>query len=177
MADLIDQCIDRRLAEAKIPASSPADDAEFLRRLSIDLRGRVPTAERVAAFLADRDPDKRSKLIDEFLNEPDYGEHFSIIWYHRMVQPTMDNQGLLAKTFQGWLADQFNANAGWDKTVKAILTASGERDKNPATVFWLNNVEGNNRREVAAEQSDGRRVASLSRHEARVLRVPQPSVR
>jgi hypothetical protein len=149
LADLIDRAIDRRLAEAKIPASPLADDAEFLRRLSLDLRGRVPTAARVRDFLADSDPDKRRRLIDEFLSEEEFGEHFSIVWYHRMVQPNMDNQGLLAKNFQGWLAERFNANDGWDKTVKSILTASGERDKNPATVFWLNNVEGNNRREVA----------------------------
>src|SRR5437870_12714395 len=88
VAALIDRAIDRRLAEAKVPASPPADDAEFLRRLSLDLRGRVPTAERAAAFLADADPDKRGKLIDEFLADSAYGEHFGTIWYHRMVPPT-----------------------------------------------------------------------------------------
>jgi Protein of unknown function (DUF1553)/Protein of unknown function (DUF1549) len=159
VADLIDRSIDRRLTEAKIPSSPPADDAEFVRRLSLDLRGRIPTASRVAAFLADTDPDKRRTLIDEFLGDEEYGEHFSIIWYHRMVQPNMDNQGLLAKNFQGWLSERFNTNDGWDKTVKSILTAAGERDKNPATVFWLNNVEGNNRREVAPNK-----VAAAASH-------------
>src|SRR5204863_2979063 len=109
LAALIDKDIDKKLAEAKVPASPSADDAEFLRRLSLDLRGRVPAAERTAAFLADTDPDKRRKLIDEFLAEPAYGEHFGTVWYHRMVQPTMDNRPLISTTFRDWLAQRFNA--------------------------------------------------------------------
>jgi hypothetical protein len=148
-ADLIDRLVDRQLAEAKIPASPLADDAEFLRRATLDITGRVPKADRAREFLADTDPDKRRKLIDQLLDESEYGEHFATIWYHRMVQPNMDNQGLLSKNFKNWLAERFNKNDGWDKTVKEILTASGDRDENPATVFWLNNIEGNNRRDVA----------------------------
>src|SRR5271163_498742 len=57
----IDRIIDAQLAQAKLPASPLADDAEFIRRLSLDIRGRIPHAERVTAFLADTDPNKRSK--------------------------------------------------------------------------------------------------------------------
>src|SRR3954452_25110536 len=134
VAALIDKDVDNKLAEAKVPASPPADDAEFLRRLSLDLRGRVPTAERTAAFLADTDPDKRRKLVDEFIADSAYGEHFGTIWYHRMAKPPMDNRNLLDMSFRDWLAEKLNANAGWDKVVRDILTASGERDKTPATV-------------------------------------------
>ena len=64
----------------------------------------------------------RRKLIDEFLADPEYGEHFAIIWYHRMVKRSMDNAHLLAPhEFQDWLADQFNAGRGWDKTATEIL--------------------------------------------------------
>jgi hypothetical protein len=149
IADEIDRRIDRALAEAKVPPSPLFDDAEFIRRLSLDLRGRVPTAERVRTFLEDTDPDKRAKLIDEFLADADFGDYFGRVWFHRMVQPNMDNQGLTSKNFHTWLAERFNANDGWDKIVKTILTASGERDENPEIVFWLSNVEGNNRRDVA----------------------------
>lgn len=148
-ADLIDRLVDRQLAEEKIPSSPIADDAEFLRRVTLDITGRIPKADRAREFLADTDPDKRRKLIDELLDAPEYGEHFATIWYHRMAQPNMDNQGLLSKKLKDWLTERFNKNESWDKTVKAILTASGDRDENPATVFWLNNVEGNNRRDVA----------------------------
>jgi hypothetical protein len=136
----IDRLINARLDEAKIPASPLADDAEFCRRVSLDIRGRIPTPERVAAFLADTDPHKRAKLIDEFLADPEYGEHFATLWYHKMVKPDDDNRFLLSDNFAGWLAERFNKNDGWHKIVSDILTAEGPRDKNPATVFWFANV-------------------------------------
>lgn len=139
----IDRMIDRRLAENKYPASPLADDAEFLRRASLDIRGRIPTAERVAAFLNDTAPDKRAKLIDEFLADHEYGEHFAIIWYHRMVKPDDDNRKLISDKLEDWLADSFNKNHGWNRIVTDILTAEGLRDKSPQTVFWLANVNDN----------------------------------
>src|SRR5947209_2032814 len=84
----IDRHIDKLLAEAKLPVSPLADDAEFMRRASLDIRGRIPSANRVIAFLQDTDPNKRAKLIDEFLADPEYGEHFAVMWYHRIVKPT-----------------------------------------------------------------------------------------
>jgi hypothetical protein len=148
VAARIDREIDRRLAEAKVPASPLADDAEFIRRLSLDIRGRIPTAERAAAFLADTDPNKRQKLVDEFLADAAYGEHFGTVWYHRMAKPTMDNRQLLSIKFRDWLAERFNCNETWDAVVRDILTASGDRDQNPATVFYLAHAEGNGRREI-----------------------------
>jgi hypothetical protein len=136
----IDRLVSKKLAEAKIPASPLADDAEFLRRVSLDITGRVPTAERVVAFLADRDPNKRSKLIDELLADPDYAEHFAGMWFHQMVKRDSDNRLLISDSLADWLADRFNKNIGWNKIVSDILTAEGPRDKNPATVFWFAHV-------------------------------------
>lgn len=137
----VDRLIDERLKADKILASPQADDAEFIRRLSLDVRGRVPSGERVATFLADTDSQKRSKLIDEFLADPEYGEHFAIIWYHRMIQPDDENRAALqGNKLQGWLAERFNQNVGWDRIVSDVLTASGARDTHPATAFWLQQV-------------------------------------
>jgi hypothetical protein len=138
VARSVDRLIDERLAADKIPASPLCDDAEFIRRLSLDLRGRIPVGERVATFLADSSPDKRAKLIDEFLGDGEYGEHFAIVWYHRMVKPDDDNRAALRGNHMvEWLAERFNNNVGWDRTVSDILTASGDRDAHPATTFWL----------------------------------------
>jgi hypothetical protein len=137
----LDRLIDERLKADKIPASPLADDAEFIRRLSLDVRGRVPSGERVATFLADTDSQKRAKLIDEFLADSEYGEHFAIIWYHRMIQPDDENRQVVNNNkLQGWLAERFNQNVGWDRMVSDILTASGARDTHPATAFWLQQV-------------------------------------
>jgi Protein of unknown function (DUF1549)/Protein of unknown function (DUF1553) len=148
VAARIDREIDRRLSEAKVPASPVSDDAEFIRRLSLDILGRIPSADRTATFLADSDPAKRQKLIDEFLADPAYGEHFGTVWYHRMAKPTMDNRQLLSMKFRDWLAERFNRNDTWDAIVRDILVASGDRDQNPATVFYLAHAEGNGRHEI-----------------------------
>lgn len=141
IAQNIDRLIAERLKADKRPASPRADDGEFIRRLSLDIRGRIPSGDRVAAFLADTDSQKRDKLIDEFLADSEYGEHFAIIWYHRMIKPDDENRAILkGNKLQGWLAERFNQNAGWDRIVSDIMTASGARDTHPATAFWLSQV-------------------------------------
>lgn len=144
----LDQIIDKALADAKVSASARSDDAEFIRRLSLDLRGRVPTAEQVVRFIADKDVNKRQKLVEDFLDDPEYGEHFGIIWYHRLVKKTMDNALIISYKFQDWLEKEFNKNTPWDELVRKILMAEGERDDNPATVFYLAHSEGNKQPEV-----------------------------
>jgi hypothetical protein len=137
----VDRFIDARLKAEHLAAAPAADDAEFIRRVSLDVIGRIPKAERVAAFLADIDPNKRANLVDELMADHEYGEHFATIWYHRIVKPDDDNRFVLnGNHFKDWLADEFNQNPGWDRVVTDILTASGDRDKQPATTFWLANV-------------------------------------
>src|SRR5687768_495519 len=65
------------------PASKAADDAEFCRRIYLDLAGRVPSATEVREFLADKDPDKRSKLIDKLLASPEHPRRMAD-WFHLM---------------------------------------------------------------------------------------------
>jgi hypothetical protein len=143
VATAIDRAIDRRLAEAKVPASPLADDATFLRRVTLDLTGRLPAANTVSAFLADRSADKRSKLIDDLLGRSAYGRTFATVWYHLLIQVNDDNRGAVNRSFEDWLARQFNQNRGWDRIVSDILTAEGKRNASPATVFWLSHLEGN----------------------------------
>ncbi len=140
VAAAIDKIIDQRIAADKITASPLADDAEFLRRVTLDITGRIPSADATVAFLADSDPAKRAKVIDALLADHEYGEHFGTIWYHRIVKPDDDNRYLISPKLQEWLADSFNRDHGWDKIVTDILTAEGERDKNPQTVFYFANV-------------------------------------
>lgn len=158
IAKRLDQIIDKALADSSVPASGLSDDAEFARRLSLDLRGRIPTHDRVIKFVADKDPAKRQKLIEDFLDDPEYGEHFGIVWYHRLVKKTMDNALVISYKFEEWLEKEFNKNTPWDQLVKNILMAEGERDKNPATVFYLAHSEGNKQPEV----QPARVVATMS---------------
>ncbi|MBL8792355.1 MAG: DUF1553 domain-containing protein [Planctomycetia bacterium] len=138
VAALIDREIDKQLAEAKIPASPPADDAEFLRRACLDITGRLPAPEKVIAFLDSQEPDKRRRLLDDLLNSSDYGQHFATLWRDR-VAPGMTLDANLKNGLQQWLAGRFNENAGWDRVVAELLTA----EAGPPTAFVLAQSDNN----------------------------------
>src|SRR5262249_3130117 len=118
LAAAVDREVDQRLAEAKVPPSPPADDAEFLRRVSLDITGQIPTYERTVSFLASTDPDKRRRLIDDLLASPEYGRHFGTVWRNLMVPREGGKGGKpQADHFSPWLAGQFNEGRGWDRIV------------------------------------------------------------
>src|SRR4030095_8014721 len=106
------------LTVANVALSPPADDAEFLRRAALDITGRIPTADRIAASLTAPSPDRRAKLIEELLADRNYGEHFATVWYHRMIKPDTDNKRLIiGNKMHDWMADRFNRNQAWDGLV------------------------------------------------------------
>lgn len=135
----IDQEIQKQLDEAKLKPSPRTDDAEFLRRVYLDVTGKIPSAEKAAAFLDSQEPAKRAQLIDELLANSDYGRNFAIAWRTMLVKRDEANRTLNPKAFQDWLTEQFNQNKGWHKIVQEILTAEGATDKNPAGFFFLAN--------------------------------------
>ena len=137
LARHIDAAIDVRLAAEKVRPSPPADDAEFLRRAYLDLTGRVPPADRAAAFLDDRAPDKRAKLVDELLAGTAYGRHQADVWQSLLLRHDSDNRFVQFAPMSAWLEEAFNWNKPWDRTVREILTASGTQEENPAVTYFL----------------------------------------
>jgi hypothetical protein len=155
----IDELIQSRLQKANIPASPLADDAEFLRRVYLDLIGRIPTYEQAKAFLSNTAADKRARLIDELLRRPEYGLHFATIWRDLIVDRSMENnqarQGF-SWEFVTWLAEAFNKDKGWNETVTAMLVAEGEAKKTPATLYILANRMNNFPRPADLAATTGR---------------------
>jgi hypothetical protein len=139
LARRIDQAIEKQLAAEKVPASPRADDAEFLRRVALDVTGVIPPAERVTAFLDSKDPAKREKLIDELLASPQYGRHLADVWQHLMLPRDSDNRRLQSAPFDAWLAESFNADKPWDRIVHELLTATGTQEESPAVTYFLAN--------------------------------------
>ena len=122
--NFIDEELFKRLASLKVPPSPPATDAAFLRRASLDLTGLQPRPEEIRQFLADRDPEKRLKLVDRLLAR----REFVLFWKIKLgdlLQVSTTRFGNGATYYHAWLEERLRENAPWDATVRTLLTALG----------------------------------------------------
>ena len=137
----IDELVDNRLAELKIVPATVSSDAEFLRRVSLDLTGVIPTAKQARAFLEDSAPDKRQRLIDELLASPDYAIHMARVFDVMLIErriPTISSYDVVAPKWRAYLAEAFAENRPWDQMVHNILSSDGTDERNAAGVkFFL----------------------------------------
>jgi hypothetical protein len=138
LAKLIDQAIQEPLTAEKATPAPLADDAEFLRRVYLDMTGVIPPADKVAAFLDSEQQDKRARLIDELLASPNYGRHMGDIWQELLlVQRDIFSRGLPAEPLADWFAKGFNSNKPWDQQVGELLTSTGTQEQNGATTMFF----------------------------------------
>ena len=128
MASRIDELVEARLATAGVPPASLADDAEFFRRLSLDLNGRIPTVVQLRDFLDDDRPDKRLRWVDELMDGPNnaalFTKHFTNVWRRTLLWST-PAQPAVVGSLEGWLTRQIKANTSYDRLVRAVLTDPG----------------------------------------------------
>lgn len=134
LADLIDRHIEARLKAERVQPADLADDAEFLRRVCLDLHGAVPSAGQAARFLADTRPDRRARLVDALLASPRYGEYLADVWQGHLVSPLADDRRVRSDQLRKWLAERFNRTT-WDRITTEILTATGKMEENPAVIY------------------------------------------
>lgn len=137
----IDRIVESVLAAKDQKPNAPATDEQFLRRIYVDAVGRVPTAAEATAFLDDRAPDKRAKLIDKLVYAPGYSlQMFDWMADLLRVKDTF-NKGVPAFTFEDWLKTRIATNAPWDSLVREMLTADGRLCDNGASGFLLFDAE------------------------------------
>jgi hypothetical protein len=164
VAEAIDQHLDRALASAKLKPAPPADDSEFLRRVYLDLTGRVPTAAQASAFLDNSSKTKRDTLIDALLNSPEFGEQFGRTWRDWVSPPELPSDPNTGKQphkqtrdLGAWFGKRFTAGSSWDKTVREIVITEGDVIAKPQMIFFALTGEGGN----ATADGAARAVASL----------------
>lgn len=125
-ANFIDDEVVRTLSLLRIPVSPRADDATFLRRVRLDLTGRLPTREEVEAFLKDSAKDKRAALIDRLLASEEFVEYwtyrFSLLFRVRSLPGEPES----IQTFSHWIRDQVRKGMAMDKVARSLLTAVGD---------------------------------------------------
>src|SRR5207249_3981969 len=117
-------------------------DEQFIRRVSLDLTGKLPPPSEISAFAADTDPAKRARYIDKLLDSDAFARHWARYWREVISAKIINRQGLVAaRAFEEWLTGELKKNTRWDEIVKAMLTAEGEvRFEKPlenGSVFFL----------------------------------------
>ncbi len=134
----VDELVAAKWERMKIEPSGLCSDAEFLRRVYLDLAGLPPTAEEVRAFLADTHPprEKRDAIVDKLIGSPDFIEHWTNKWCDMLQVNSKFLGGEGAKLFREWIKKQVAANTPYDKFAAQILTATGSNKENPAASYW-----------------------------------------
>jgi hypothetical protein len=139
--NFIDDLVWKKLQSLGITPSEPVDDGKFLRRVSLDLIGRLPTPEETRAFLADESSDKREKLIDALLERPEYADHWANQWAD-LLRPNPYRVGIKAVfNYDNWIREQFRQNRPYDQFVYDLLTAQGSTWRNGATTLFRDRRE------------------------------------
>ncbi len=136
----VDEVVFARLKELGLPPSEVCDDQTFLRRVTLDLTGRLPSPDAARKFATDAGADKRDRVIDLLLSSEAYADFFANKW-SAILRNRRDKE-----TYQGgnfafhqWVRSSIAQNKPYDQFVKEILTASGEISRNPA-VAWYRQV-------------------------------------
>ncbi|VTS01796.1 DUF1549 domain-containing protein [Tuwongella immobilis] len=135
----IDELAAKKWMKLGLQPSPPCDDATFLRRVTLDLAGRLPHAEEVTQFLADTQPNKRALAIDRLLESPDYAAFFAMRWGSILRNSNLAGSERASYAFHNWLKDQIARNVPYDQFVRGLVAASGEWQDAPAiNWFWQN---------------------------------------
>jgi hypothetical protein len=133
---VLNQLLEASWKDAGVTPSPQAEDAEWLRRVSLDLCGRIPELQEIERFAADRSPNKRAQAIDNLLNDPAYARHFATVWTNLLVgrspKRQIDRDGL-AK----FLREQFWNGRPWSETVTELVAAEGSAQDNGAANYLL----------------------------------------
>ncbi len=154
----IDEKLEAAWKTAGLTPTAKVDDGRWLRRLSVDLVGTIPTADEVRAFVADARPDKRARKVDELLGSPAYAEHWAYYWDDVLMGDERSGD-VDRMVFRAWLKQKLANGMAWDKLVYALITAVGQ-----------NGVAGPRAKTLAEAESELERDKEIDGAVAFVLR-------
>lgn len=163
--NFIDQLVFAKLKKMGLPPSGDCDDATFIRRVTLDIAGRIPTPAETKEFLENKDAGKRDALIDSLLASTDYADFFANKWSallrNKQTSPT-HKRGTYA--FHSWIRDSLAANKPYNQFVREIIAASGDIEENPPVAWFRQVREQNAQLEDTAQLLLGTRLQCAQCH-------------
>jgi hypothetical protein len=135
---VVDKHTAAKWRELGIAPSELSGDEAFIRRVSLDVTGTLPTVEAVKAFVADKAADKRAKLIDRLLDSPEYADFFANKWADilRVKRRGQAERAQGTFAFHAWIRDAVAADTPYNQFARDIVTAIGDETKSPPTVWY-----------------------------------------
>ncbi len=160
----IDRDVYAKLRAMRINPAPPAEDPVFLRRAYLDAIGRLPDPDETRAFLADHDPEKRSRLVDRLVDRPEFADFWGLKWADllRNEEKTMGEKG--AWVFQRWLRDELARDVPLDALVRRIVGGLGSTWQNPPASFYRTNRDPTTAAESVAQVFLGIRIQCARCH-------------
>ena len=134
--NFIDDKVWDKLQLLGITASSPAVDSKIVRRLFIDIIGRLPTPQEAQQYINDTTLDKQAKLVDWLLEQPEYADHWANKWTD-LLRPNPYRVGIKAVlNYDNWIREAFRENRPYDQFVRGLVTAEGSTFRNGASTLF-----------------------------------------
>lgn len=134
--NFIDDLVYAKLQKLAIEPSSAGSDEVFLRRVHLDLIGRLPTVEEARDFIESDEGDKREALVDRLLQRPEYADHWANYWAD-LLRPNPYRVGIKAvMNYDNWIRQQFRSNVPYDEFVRQLITAKGSTWHNGAATLY-----------------------------------------
>jgi hypothetical protein len=135
---LVDKHTTQKWQQLGLVPSELCSDEQFIRRLSIDLTGTLPTPAQVAAFINDKDAAKRDKLVDALIDSPEYSFYFANKWADVLRVKRRGEPGRAQGTFgfHDWIRNSIAEDKPYNKFAREILAATGDEMNNPPTVWY-----------------------------------------
>lgn len=162
--NMIDRLVNAKLKQLEYLPAETCSDAVFVRRVTLDLTGLLPTQEQVRTFLADTAVDKRAKWIDVLLDSEEYARFWALKRADLMRVSPQKMPGKRADLFSQWIVDAVRSNMPYDQFARSLLTASGDTEKNPAANYYLAIPSLEERTEMTSQIFLGARVECAKCH-------------
>ena len=163
--NFIDELVFVKLKTLGVPPSELSEDATFIRRVTIDIAGRLPSATEAREFLTSKELNKRDDLIERLLASPDYGDHFANKWSAVLRNKKKNAQytrGTYA--FHDWIRASLLQNKPYDEFVAEIIAASGDVGQHPPVTWYRQVVTREQQVEDAAQLFLGLRIQCARCH-------------
>jgi hypothetical protein len=136
-AHVIDEFVLRKLKDLRLAPAGLAGDREFIRRAFLDAAGILPAPEEVERFVSDARPDKRTRLVADLVERPEFVDYWAYKWSDLLLVSSRGLGRANMQAYYRWVRESVARNKPWDQFVRELTVASGRSDENGAVNYFL----------------------------------------